>query len=239
MSVSVDSILPAGWLNVFSREHPRIAIGVDPATTTKKKSNPTGIVVTQQVGLFYFQRLVIRMKTEDPEVVERLLKTIIAGLRSIGLSVRKVCIRATNERFFAVSLRKLLAGKSPVELLIESEKIIYLGVPMTVKVYLGNLVTNTIEDGYLPTPEAEWLKRDYRSVTKEKGSFEAEIIEDGGHGDCFDGGGAALHGLISKGGPAKAEAMGTGTLRTPAGSARKLLNPYAAKFARGGARLTT
>lgn len=215
MSLSVDDILPPAWLAVFSRAHPRIAIGIDPATTTKKKSNPTGIVVIQQVGQFYYQRLVIRMKTEDPDVIDRLLMIVIAGLRSIGLSVRRVCIRATNERFFAVQLRKRLRGKAPVVMLIESEKIVYLGTAMLVKVYLGNLVVNTIEDGYLPIPEAEWLKRDYRSVTKERGTFESEILEDGGHGDCFDAAGAGLHGLITAGGPAEARAASTGTFGRP------------------------
>lgn len=228
MSLSVEDILPPGWLAVFSRAHPRIAIGIDPATTTKKKSNPTGIVVIQQVGQFYFQRLVVRMKTEDPEVIERLLRLIIAGLLSIGLSVRRVCIRATNERFFAVSLRKLLAGKAPVVLLIESEKIKYLGTLMLVKVYLGNLVVNTIEDGYLPLPPEDWLKRDLRSVTKERGTFEAEILEDGGHGDCFDGAGAALHGLITKGGRSEASAAGPGSMGGgQKGPPRKILNKFA------------
>lgn len=237
MSIRVDSILPPGWLSVFDPHAPRISIGIDPATTTKKTSNPTGIVVMQQVGLFSYQRLVIRMKTDDPDVVEWLLRTIIAGLRSIGLSVRRICIRATNERFFAVSLKKKLAGKAPVELLIESETIVYLAVKMTVKIYLGNLVVNAIEDGYLPSPEAEWLKRDYRSVVKEKGSFEAEILEDGGHGDCFDGSGAALHGLKSTGGPAKAEAAGAGSLHRRPGvdPGRKLVDPTAGQ--RKGARL--
>lgn len=237
MSVRVDSILPPGWLSRFDPHSPRIAIGIDPATTTKKKSNPTGIVVTQQVGLFYYQRLVIRLKTDDPDVVEWLLRTILAGLRSIGLSVRRICIRATNERFFAVNLKKRLASKAPVTLLIESEKITYLGVAMLVKVYLGNLVVNTIEEGYLPMPETEWLKQDFRSVVKERGSFEAEILEDGGHGDCFDGAGAALHGLITKGGPAKAEGGPISGFNAKPAVSRKLLNPFASKFTKRSGRV--
>lgn len=230
MAVSVDNILPAGWLNVFSTAHPRIAVGIDPATTTRKKSNPTGIVVTQQVGQFYYERLVIRMKTEDPDVIERLLKLIGEGLRSIGLAIRKVVIRATNERFFAVKLRKTLVGRMPVEMVIESEIIVYLGQKMTYKAYLGNLVVNTIDDGYLPLPPAEWLKRDFRSVNKERGTFEAEILDDGGHGDCFDGAGCALHGLISKGGRAQATASGPGRFLAGGAPARKVLNPFAHKF---------
>lgn len=212
MSVSVSTILPPGWATVFSTKHPRIAIGIDPATTTKKKSNPTGIVVTQQVGLFYYQRLVLRLKTADPDVIHAILLAITNGLRAHGLIVRRVCILATNERFFAVALRKKLAGLAPVELVIESATISYLGQEMKIKAYLGNLFVNTIEDGYLPMPSEDWLKKDVRSIVKNKGTFDAELLTDGGHGDCFDAGGAALHGLKGKGGPAKADAAPVGTM---------------------------
>lgn len=239
--MTVAEILPPDWLSVFSRDHPRIAIGIDPATTTKKKSNPTGIVVMQQVGLMHFQRLVIRLKTGDGDVIEQLLKTILLGLRTVGLSCRRICILATNERFFAVALRKKLVRLAPVELVIESEAITYLGEEMKVKAYLGNLVVNTIDDGYLPMPNVDWLKRDYRSIIKDRGTFDAEILADGGHGDCFAGAGAALHGLKSAGGPAEAAGVQVGTYRANSATpSRKLLNPYAAKFGRNrGGRLAT
>ena len=234
MAVRVENILPTGWVDRFYMLGGRISIGIDPATTTKKMSNPTGIVVTQQVGLFYHERLVIRLKTGDGDVIFELLRAIIDGLRAVGLAVRKVIILATNERFWAISMRKRLASRAPVELLIESEKIAYLGNEMLVKAYLGNLYVNTIDDGYLTLPACEWLKVDLRLVVKDRGTFDAELGADGGHGDCFAAGGASLHGLISAGGPAEAAAAATGTFQGPGNNGRKMLNPHAHKFRRAG-----
>ncbi|HRJ47452.1 MAG TPA: hypothetical protein PKY38_08835, partial [Opitutaceae bacterium] len=204
MSIRVADILPDGWIDLFDRNSPRIGIGLDPATTTKKKSNPSSITVTQQVGLIYYPRLTVRYKSTDPDVTHSLLDQIIGGLRGIGLRVRKVCILATNERYFAVAVRKKLATKAPVELVIESENITYLAEEMKVKAYLGNLFVNTIDEGYFALAPAEFIKVDLRLVLRDRGTFDAEIGKDGGHGDTFDSNGASLHALKGKGGPAEA-----------------------------------
>jgi hypothetical protein len=242
MSVKVDSILPPGWLDVFSTSHPRIAIGLDPATTTKKTSNPSAIVVTQEVNLVKFARLVVRLKTEDPDVITSLLREICVGLRGRGLSVRRLVILATNERFFAVKVRKNFATLAPTELLIESEKIDYLGEAMLVKAYVGNLFVNAIDDGYLALPPAEFVKTDLRLVVRDRGTFDAELGKDGGHGDVFAAGGAALHGLRGKGGKIEAAGTPVGTFGAHVPRApRKVLNPFAQRFGRdrAGAQLAT
>lgn len=230
-AIKADSILPAGWLSLFSDVHPRIGIGLDPATTTKKTSNPSAITVTQQVGLMFLARLIIRYKTDDPDVTEMILRQIIDGLRSRGLSVRRLCILATNERFFAVSLRKKFVSKVPVELVIESENITYLGEKMLVKAYLGNLVVNTIDDGYLPLPPEPFVKTDMRLVVKDRGTFDSELGEDGGHGDTFASTGASLHALKTKGGPAEAAGAQIGTFgaKRPVDATRKLVDPGAGR----------
>jgi hypothetical protein len=101
------------------------------------------------------------------------------------------------------------------------------------KAYLGNLFVNTIEDGYVALPPEPWVKTDIRSVTTEKGTFDAEVLEDGGHGDVFDGCKLALHGQIAKGGPADIAAMGVG-MQVKA-ERPGILNPFA-KSARGTGR---
>jgi hypothetical protein len=219
----VSDVLPANWRDVFSQDHRRIGIGVDPATTTKRKSNPTGVAVIQQVGLSYFVRLLLRFKTADPAVTTGVLKEIAAGLPH-GLKARRLCILATNERFYAVQLRRELAGIVPVELLIESEATIYLGEKMLVKSYLGNQLVNTIEDGYLPMPDEPWVKADIRQVVRDKGTFNAEVDEFGNHADGFDGVKAGLHALISKGGPAVADAVDVAGGKP---RRRDLKNPFA------------
>jgi len=240
MSIRVDNILPPGWLDVFDPAYPRIGIGLDPATTTKKKSNPSGLTVTQQVGLNYYARLVVRFKSADPDVTTGLLDQIVSGLRGRGLRVRMICILATNERYFAVAVKKQFAGKAPVQLVIESENIIYLGQTMKVKAYLGNLFVNTIDDGYLALPPEQFIKTDVRLVSRDRGTFDSEIGEDGGHGDTFASTGASLHALKGKGGNIGAEGVQVGAFKGATKSTRRVLNPFAAKHGRqGGGRVLT
>jgi hypothetical protein len=238
MSVKVDSILPDGWLDVFSSTHGRVGVGLDPATTTKKTSNPTGLVVAQEVNLTAYCRLMLRLKTDDPDVITALLRQIYTGLRGRGLSVRRLSILATNERFFAVAVRKKFAALAPTELLIESENITYGGEQMKVKAYLGNLFVNAIDDGYLALPPATFVKTDLRLVVRDRGTFDAELGKDGGHGDLFAATGAALHALRGRGGAVAAAGVPVGTFgaRRPTDPNRKLVNPGAGR--RPSSRIT-
>lgn len=220
-----SDVLPVNWRDVFSADDRRIGIGVDPATTTKKKSNPTGIAVVQQVGLTFFARVLLRFKTSDPRVTTAIIRELLDLPH--GLKVRRVCILATNERFYAAQLKRELSGKVPVQPVIESEATVYLGEKMLVKSYLGNQLINTIEDGYLAVPDERWVKNDLRQPVRVGGTFATEPDESGNHADAFCALGAALHALISKGGPAQAEAVQVGG--PPQGDAR-WKNPFAAKF---------
>ncbi len=205
-----------------------IAVGVDPATTTKKLSNPTGLVVTQREGLDFIIRAAIRFKTNDPAVTRAFID------RAIDLPnnrrVRRVVILATSERFFATDERSRLAGRVPVELVIESEKISYMGEEMTYKLYLGNLVVNTFNDNQVAAPNAVWLRNDLRQP--EGATFAAEPDENGNHADVFCALGASLHGLISAGGPATAAAVALSKIGAPPAVRPGVKNPYARKFER-------
>ena len=81
MSVSFHDVLPRGWRDLLVPKGP-VGIGLDPGTTTKKTSNPTGLALIQQVGADYIARLVVRFKTSDPDVV--ILETPIA-IRTLSL----------------------------------------------------------------------------------------------------------------------------------------------------------
>lgn len=234
MAVAIEDVLPADWLDLFDPLYPRIGLGLDPATTTKAKSNPSAFVAIQQLSLMYFARLVVRFKTDDPEVTKAIMRLILTGLKSKGMHARRLCIAATNERFFAAACRREFAALVPVQLVIESEKTEYLGEEMLYKAYLGNLVVNTVEDGYLPLPPEPWLKKDIRQVVRDKGTFNAEVEDDGGHGDCFVGLGLALHALKTKGGPAEASAASTGSYGAGGKPTRKLFNRYASRYVKSG-----
>lgn len=233
--MNITSLLPAGWQSVFTESDRKIAIGVDPATTTKRKSNPTAIAVAQLVQLTVFIRVALRFKTDDPRVTTAVIRELATKLPH-GLKARRVNILATNERFFASSLKRELAGIVPVDLVIESEKTTYLGVEMPVKMAIGNMVVNQIDDGYLAVADEEWVKKDLRQTTRDRGTFLAEPDEMGNHADLFCAIGAALRGLLSKGGAAEASATpvgGTGRQRAH----RRLLNPLAHLHRGSGAKV--
>lgn len=222
---------PDDWKYLL-QEHSRIAVGVDPATTTKKLSNPTGIAVTERIGLDYYVRAAVRFKTDDPAVTRAMIDRAISLPN--GRRVRRVVILATSERFFATDERKRLAGKCPVDLVYEAEKVAYLGEEMTYKLYLGNLVVNMLNDARAFLPNAVWLRNDLRQP--EGATFMADPDENGNHADLFCAIGASFHGLFSAGGPATAYATPLSKIGAPQNVGRKLKNPYAYKY--GGPRRT-
>lgn len=206
----ISEVIPDDWL---SRLVPgsKIGLGLDLATTNKGKSNPTALAITEQVAMTYFVRLLMRWKTNDPAVTRAILRAVLNMLAGIRRRARRLCIDATNERFFAVDIRTALVADVPVELVIGSEQYIYLGEPMIMKTYLGNLYCNTMEENQLILPAAEWVRKDARQVYRVRGGFDADVESDGSHADGFDGVKLSLHGIVSAGGPAHAEAVPTTT----------------------------
>lgn len=215
------SILPHGWRD-FLAPSGAVGIGADLATTTKAKSNPSAIAVVQQVGADFIVRLVIRFKTSDEDVLPLLLRKIIAELPA-GVRVRKICIDATNERFFASAVKKQLAALAVVEPIVSSENAPVKGrdgelekyETMSFKSYLGNLLINTLEDQHLLLPRAEWMRDDLRAVKRDRGGFAADVDADGNHADCFDAIKLALYALAGAGqGPAMSLPVQVGTFNT-------------------------
>ena len=207
--ILASSILPRGWRDFLSHTG-AVGIGADLATTTQAKSNPSALALIQQVGSDFIVRLVIRFKTSDHNVLPLLLRQLCALPH--GLRVRKVCVDATNERFFAAAVKQQLAGTVVVEPVVSSENMEWRGEKMSVKSYLGNLFVNTMEDQHLLLPRAEWLRDDLRAVKRDRGGFAADVDADGNHADCFDAIKLALYALAGAGsGPAMASAATVGT----------------------------
>lgn len=224
----IPSLFPPDWQSLLDPTAPRLGLGYDIATTTKKKSNPSAITLVQQKGLSFFARLVIRFKTDDPAIaraiIDHLLLTLPRDLRVRGLSVD-----ASNEKFYAIETRKYFRGRLPVHLVSSGETLQHKGESITYKSFLGNLLINTASDGYLAVPPCDWLERDWKLVKTDKGMFYAEVDESGNHADSFDSTKLALHELTRSGGPAVAAAAGTGSQSAPRPT-RKLLNPFASRY---------
>ncbi|MGC3991611.1 MAG: hypothetical protein QM796_18370 [Chthoniobacteraceae bacterium] len=228
-TITSDEVWPHGWVALLDPGAP-IAIGYDPATTTKGRSNPSAISVVQKLGVDYYARAVIRFKTGEPKVARAIIASGLAAMGARNLRPRRLCVAATNERFFATDLRTHFASEVPVELVIESERTSYLGEAMNFKTYLGNLLVNALEDGHCVLPNESWLRKDWRSVKREGGGFVYELDEDGNHADTWVATALALHGLGGAGGSAKAAGMPTGTFGSPRVQRQGIRNPYAHLF---------
>lgn len=206
-------------------EHSTLGLGLDVATTEKEKSNPSSLALVEKVGLDFVERLLLRWKTNDPAVTRAIIQAVL--MRIAPRRVRKLCIDATSERFFAADLKRDLGSMVPTDLVVSSENHTYLGEEMTFKVYLGNLLVNTMEDGHFAMADEVWIKDDFRLVKRDRGSFSAEVDSAGNHADTFDASKLALHGIIGPGGPASALAAQVGTFGGKSRSAG-WRNPFAA-----------
>lgn len=209
--VAVEDIKPeeiAAAMPSFTATSPVIGISVDLATTTNKKSNPSGIAVGERVGRFTVPRLSGRFHSNDPELTRSIL---FAAIDACPSKPQFVIIDATNERFFAIDLQRQLRRKGIVcYLYIASETIeITPGQKLTKKTYSGNLLVNAIDDGTMPLPAARWLEDDLRSVRREKGLFENALDAAGNHGDVFDALKMLVFGFVRGCGPVEIEACGS------------------------------
>lgn len=207
-----------------------VGLGWDLATTTKATSNPSSFAVVERRGVERIVRAVLNWKTADPDVAleraRRLIKAV--ATRREGGSARRLCIDATNERYFAQTARKELGGLVPVELVVASETVELPGAePMTRKQHLGGLLVAELDDNHLIIPPERYLREDWRLVRKEKGQFVCEPDADGRHGDTFDGAKLANWALSSTAGAITAETMagirtGGNGIRRPVHKPRRL-----------------
>jgi hypothetical protein len=237
--INVAEILPAGWIDAIRPDCREVSLGLDVGTTAKEKSNPCVLAIEQKVGHEYRFPLVIRWKSKDPEVAKAIIQAVLDGLKRLGLRGKSLNIDATSEKYFAVAMRRAFAGKIPVNLIVSSESTEYGGEKMLWKAYLGNLFTNEIETGYVALPPEEFVKIDLRSVSRVKGTFDAEVVEDGGHGDVFDACKLAHHGMVGKGGgPAEIAAVGVGSMvKQGTGRRAGIKAPFAQRGAGGRRRI--
>ena len=202
--VFAEDELPDDWTAMLDPSA-ETAVGADPATTEKEKSNPFGVCVTQLVDGRYVARLVFRFHSGDPAKCKAILREIVEACRP-----RCLAIDATSERFWAAEVKEELGAMTHVELIVNSERIDYLGESMTMKTYLGNLAVNAIEDRQTALPTDKAVKDDFRLVRRFKGGFDNMLDNAGHHGDTFDAFKNSIHGLIIPVGECEAEAVAVG-----------------------------
>lgn len=211
--MNIGAYLPSDWIDLIDPDSPLLGLGLDVATTTNKKSNPSALALTQKVGVRYPLRLLVSWKSRDPEVAYEIVRRVITHIPH-GLKVKALNIDATSERFFAVTLKRRLAGVCLVRMINSSNTTTFKGEMMSMKAFLGNQAVNIIEDGFALLPNEAWVKTDFRLVSRDRGSFVTEVDNEGRHGDCFDAYKLSLDAIISKGGPVVAAGAQVGSYKT-------------------------
>lgn len=229
--LAFQETIPAGWRENVGGG--KVGVGMDVATTVKKKSNPSALAVVEQVGADFYVRLAGRFKTDDPKHSRAMIAEVLD--LGDGRRPRRFCIDATSERYFATQIKEEFSDKVVTELVIASENITYHGESLLVKDYLGNLFVNAVDDGKLILPEERWLRDDIRGVTKEGGRFVYTLDPAGNHADVFNAIAHALHALITRAGRAKADAAAVGTFSAGPKPGARWKHPYAALHERQAA----
>lgn len=178
----------------------RVGIGIDVATTESDVSNPTCIAGTEHTGAEYIQRFSLIWKEKNPQIARdrfrRILETVNA--RPAG-RVNRVCMDASNERYFAEETAAQLQHLAPFELMLNGAAIHPPGYRerTNYKTYLGDLYSAQINDNKYSLAPDSYLRDDHRMVIKTGGGYTCTPGRDGKHGDTFDGGKLAQYALQS------------------------------------------
>jgi len=180
------------WLREHIRPKTRTGGGFDVATTTRGKSNPSSVTITQQNGIEYVTPLNVTWKTRDPQVARERVRRIVETCRASEAPLCRLAIDASNERYFAEETKKLFRALVPVELILSGAVVdprpSGYEDDCNYKTYTGDLYTAQINDNRYVLPPESYFKKDHRSVVKDRGSYTCEVDNDGGHGDTFDSG---------------------------------------------------
>lgn len=225
MAISPRDCVPKDWTKLLKGGP--LGLGLDLATTEKKTSNPSSVCVTERVGALYVERLVLNFKTAREEVTRAIMQVIFEDLNRAKMRPLRLCVDASNERFFAQRVQGQFTKYCPVALVVMGENLEWKGEELSYKDVLTNLYLNTYDDALMRTPNARWLEEDRRLLKKRKGTFDADETADGKHADSFTSGMLARWALEGRGrAELTAVAVGQGigaTKGVPAGLRNPLL----------------
>jgi len=206
--VYVDSDLDfergLAWLRDHLIKGAPTGIGFDTATTTNGKSNPSSLTVTQRDGIAYREPLNLLWKTRDPKLARERARRVVEVCAGSDAPAKALAIDGSNELYFAEETKTELRNVVPV-IIIRNGEIVDPRPPgyehdCNWKLYLGDSYTAQINDNRYTVPPEYYFKKDHRSVVKDKGTYNCEVDNDGGHGDTFDSGKLAQHAINASAG---------------------------------------
>ena len=189
-----------------------VGIGFDVATTTADISNPSSVTVREKSGVERHDRLKVIWKERQPQVARERLERLVRLIRNrpSGGPARRLCVDASNERYFARETADHLAALIPVQLVLAGQAVdpppagyAALDGRINYKTWLGDLEVANVNEGRLALPPDDYIKADYRLILKDGGRFLC-VPDDasGAHGDTFDSGKLAELALLA-GNPGK------------------------------------
>jgi len=189
-----------------------VGLGFDVATTTADVSNPSSVTVREKSGGARYDRLKLIWKERQPQVARDRLTRLIQLIRNrpAGGPARRLCVDASNERYFARETADHLAALIPVQLVVAGQAVdppppgyTALDGRINYKTWLGDLEVANVNEGRLALPPDDYLKADYRLIMKDGGRFLCvPDAASGAHGDTFDSGKLAELALLA-GNPGK------------------------------------
>ncbi len=192
------------WLRENIHPQRRVGLGLDVATTTKLKSNPSVLSVAEENGPDVIWRAIFIWKTRDPDIARERVGGVIAAVKARpGGAARALAVDATNEKYFAEDVRKQFRAELPVILIVASETVDKPGLekPTNWKEYSGDQYVSVLDDNRATLPPEGYIKVDHRLVMKDRGRFVCEPDAEGRHGDTFDGDKLALIALRENSNP--------------------------------------
>lgn len=218
IDTDADFVAGCNWLAEHIDPRRKVSLGLDKATTTKEKSNPSVLAVAEDHNPELLIRAFFIWKTKDPDVANARIEAVLNVIkgRKDGGHARALAIDATNERNDAETQRKKFRKHCPVHLVVGSEGITTeqkpgLEKPTNWKQWLGEIYVAKLDDNQLTLPPEQYIKQDHRLVMKDRGRFVCEPDNEGRHGDTFDAGKLALHALTYRGGDAVVSAAPVGS----------------------------
>lgn len=190
-----ETLIPSTWAEHLKGG--KVCLGLDVASTIEDKSNPSSLTVMEQWEGVYYERLVVRWKTEDMDVMESMIRHVLDPVQK---SYRKaLVVDKSNEKFAANKLRKMLAGEIRVIGFAGNNTVIFEGEKTDAKTAMGSAYCAALEDGIIAMPAGKWLRDDHRLVKRNGAKFECKPDKDGNHADTFDSGKLAYWGFVGKG----------------------------------------
>ena len=171
------------------RRDATIGLGFDIATTEKETSNPSVLAIAEEKGAEICVRAILVWKTKDPAIATERISRTLRCIRSCETRPRRLCVDATNERYFAAAIAQKFATEVPVELIVASDGITVPGreEATNMKTLQGDLLVSCLNDNRMTLPPDRYLREDFRLVRKVGGRYVCTPDQEGRHGDTFDG----------------------------------------------------